>query len=66
MSKKQYWNGHEVLFQSHLFGKEYFFMKDPHDGLIWLAQAEPVVEVSVDAEGNGTPFISGYRPKVII
>lgn len=67
MAKAQYWNGHKILFQSTLFGKEYFFMEDPHDGCVWLAGAEPVIGVSYNPETEeAVPVIEGYRPKIIV
>jgi len=67
MAKAQYWMGQKILFQSTLFGKEYFFMQD-HDGTIWLAGAEPVYEgFSVNGlTGETEPIFVGYRPKIII
>jgi hypothetical protein len=47
MSKKVYWHTQEVLFQTHLFGKDYFWMKDG-DGTVYLAKIDE----------NGNPDLS--------
>lgn len=47
MSKKVYWYTQEVLFETHLFGKPYYWLKDI-DGHIYLAKQDE----------NGNPDLS--------
>lgn len=59
---KTYYYTQEVLFQTELFGKTYFWMKDV-DGTIWLAKAKPVEGASIDgATGDKTVFTERLVP----
>lgn len=57
--KKQKYFSQTILFQTHLFGKEYFWMEDV-DGTTYLAKAEPVYTTV-----NGEEVVEGYRPVLL-
>ena len=61
--KKQMYYTQEILFQTNLFGKDYFWMKDV-DGTIYLAKAvESVTGVSVNGQtGASEPVLGGLVP----
>ena len=62
--KKRMWFSQEILGETYLFGKEYFWMKDV-DNTIYLARAKPVYHESVDGNtGESTKFIVGWEPEL--
>lgn len=59
---KTYYFTQEVLFQTTLFGRDYFWMKDV-DGKIYLAKAKPVEAISVDGlTGDTSTFTERLVP----
>ena len=64
--KKQMWFTQEILLETSLFGKDYFWMKDV-DGHIYLARAVPnVTGYSFNSDtGSSVPVIDGLKPEFL-